>query len=212
MEPSEFRARPRKKFIRAREQKRYAFLKKEFGNKKKLPRGYGLQALIALSYYPELKDVSIEFIFGVKINSLSTFPELSSLIFKQEDRTYQIIISRKIREAKEPVLLRHLTFNAQIGVLGHELGHVTDFIRKSSAALIEVGILYFYPDYQKKLERKTDLIAIKHGLGYQLREYNLLIDKLKIKYPEETYYSDYYPTYMCAEEIDAKIKTMEIYR
>ena len=44
------------------EQQRYDQLLLEFGNNKELPPGYELQALLALSHYPELKDIKIRFI------------------------------------------------------------------------------------------------------------------------------------------------------
>jgi hypothetical protein len=203
---------PKRKFYRETEKKRYKALKKEFGNKKKLPRGYGLQALVALSYYPELKDISIEFIFENKINSLSTFPASSTIVLPAKEKIYQIIISKKIRKSKEPVLLRNLSFNSQVGVFGHELAHVADFIRKSTIGLIKDGILYFIPPFQAEIEKSTDLAAIEHGLGYQLLDYALLINKLKVKYPDEKYYWDYDKTYLNSNDILQKINALEIYK
>lgn len=36
-------------------------LQSEFGTNKILPKGYEVQALLALSHYPELKDIKIKF-------------------------------------------------------------------------------------------------------------------------------------------------------
>ena len=48
-----------REYVEADERQRYEALLNEYGSNKVLPPGYELQALLALSHYPELKDVRI---------------------------------------------------------------------------------------------------------------------------------------------------------
>ncbi len=199
-----------KEYIRESENQRHAQLKKEFGKKKKLPRGYGLHTLIALSHYPELKDIEIEFVFEVTDASAYCRPDISTLLFSAKKRTYRIVISKKIRKSKEPVRFHSLSFSAQIGVIAHELGHVMDFINKSAFEMAEIGIRYLEENgFKRMLEIRTDLNAIRHGFGYQLLEYAILIEELMKQYPEEPYYQTYFSFYMTPAEIKEAMNEIE---
>ena len=191
-----------KLYIRENEKQRHPKLKKEFGKKKKLPRGYGLHALVALSHYPELKDISIEFVFKETDSTAFCRPVFSTLMFSAKERTYRVGISKKIRKDKEPVRFHNLSFSAQIGVIAHELGHVANFIEKSAFEMAEIGIKYIEDDvFKRSLEIGTDMKAIHHGFGYQLLEYATLIEELMIQYPDEPYYRTYFSFYMRPLEI-----------
>jgi len=199
-----------REYIHENEKQRHPQLKKEFGKKKKLPRGYGLHALVALSHYPELKDISIEFVFMETDATAYCRPVFSTLLESAKERTYRIAISKKIRKDKEPVRFHNLSFSAQIGVIAHELGHVANFIEKSAFEMAELGIKYLSDNnFKRSLEIGTDLKAIQHGFGYQLLEYALLVEELVKKYPDEPYYQSYFSFYMTPEEIMEAIKKWE---
>jgi hypothetical protein len=194
-------------YNREEEKARHAYLKKTFGKKKKLPRGYGLHALVALSHYPELKDIAIEFIYKDSDATAYCRPVFSSMFHSATERTYRVVISKKIRHSKEPVRFHSLSFSAQIGVIGHELGHVAHFVEKSAFEMAELGIRYLQSDdFKRELEIGTDLRAIHHGFGHQLLEYALLIEELQKKYPEDPYYQTYFQFYMTPAEITAAMK------
>lgn len=191
-----------REYVRETEKQRYSQLKKEFGKKKNLPRGYGLHALIALSQYPELKDISIEFVFKETDASAFCRPVFSSLLNSARERTYRVGISKKIRSSKKRVLFHNLSFNAQVGVLAHELSHVVLFIEKSAIEMAELGIQYVEDNsFKRSIEMGTDLNAIRHGFGYQLLEYAILIEELMKQYPDESYYQTYFSFYMTPKEI-----------
>jgi hypothetical protein len=62
-----------------------------------------------------------------------------------------------------------MDFNAQVGIIGHELAHVADFKQRSLLSLIGSGIGHiFSARYIDRFEFRTDSICIAHGLGYQL--------------------------------------------
>jgi hypothetical protein len=203
--------RPRKEYMEKNEREDHELLKQLYGKYKKFPRGYELQTLIALSHYPELKDIPIEFVFEKCHPPLASQPAKSSIFLPAKKRMYVVKISKEAEASIEPVLLRNLTFNQQVGAIGHELGHITDYISKTSIELIGIGIGYFIPHFKTRLESKTDLIAIRHGLGYQILDYAELIAKLKKKYPENKYYRTYYNYYLTPGEIKEKMRQLKMY-
>jgi len=153
-------------------------LEKEFGKSKQIPAEYRIQILTALRYYPELKNAPIRF----KIESsccapLTTTPKLTSIFKRKHKRSFVITIRNLRNKELQPILFKNLDFNAQIGVIGHELGHVTDFNRQSSLRLIVNGIRHISPKYIDQFEYSTDSICIAHGLGHQLLSWSVYVRK-----------------------------------
>lgn len=144
-------------------------LLQEFGKNKILIPQFALQTLIALSYYPELKNTFIRFVYKPAFSTLTTKPNFPSLLLSGNKRTFTIIISDSSMQKIEPVILPKMDFNAQVGIIGHELGHVADFKQRSLLSLIGSGIGHVLSvRYIDRFEFKTDSICIAHGLGYQL--------------------------------------------
>jgi len=144
-------------------------LKKLYGKKKVLPEGYEKQVLIALSHYPKLKDVKIKFRVRRKKIPFTSRPTVWSTFFKKpEKRTYLIIISSHTGGRLAPILLKNMDFNAQIGVLGHELAHTVDFLERNVWGMLNVVFGNLSKKYMDKFEYETDRRAIQNGLGYQL--------------------------------------------
>lgn len=148
-----------------------------FESNKIIPDEFKTQALIALSYYPELKKVKIIFRILEKKTPLTTQPDLLSLIKSREKRIYIITISSKSDKKLTPILFFNLPFNAQIGVLGHEMAHVSDFNSKSTLELISLFFKMLSSDFVDHFEFNTDLISINHGLGYQLLDWSKYVRK-----------------------------------
>lgn len=148
----------------------YQQLLDEYGKNKTLPKGYEKQALIALSHYPELKDTRI--VFKIRKRGGAPFasrPTPWSLLFrKPKKRKYRILISQKTKPVLNPILMKHLSFNAQIGVMGHELAHTSFYLQKKVGAMMKIAVSTFSARYLDKFEYQTDEIAIAHGLGFQL--------------------------------------------
>ena len=149
-------------------EEQYAALKMEFGKHKKIPASIEKPFLIALSYYPELKDTPIRFRIKKRHTPLQTRASWTGLFKRKKIRDYVITISDSTEPMLTPVLFKNVSFNPQIGVAGHELAHVADFSRYSSLRIIWHGIKNVSRKYIDKFEFKTDSICIAHGLGYQL--------------------------------------------
>src|SRR5215217_2140140 len=78
----------------------YAALKKEFGKYKKMPASIEKPVLVALSYYPELKDTHIRFRIKKRHTPLQTRASWIGLFKRKEVRDYVITIS----DTTEPML------------------------------------------------------------------------------------------------------------
>ena len=160
------------------DQKKYA----HFEVNKEIPPSLKSQALIALSFYPELKKTKIIFRFNKGNTPLTSRPKVWSTLKKAKNRTYIITISEKSNEKLSPILFFNLPYNAQIGVLGHELSHILDYNTKSTGQIL--GVLFDRISAKKinRSELKTDRICIDHGLGHQLYAWSTYVRKaLKIE-------------------------------
>ncbi len=146
----------------------YAALKKVVGQNKKIPAEYEKQILLALSYFPELVNTNIEFRFRHTNTSFSTVPAATSLLQRRGHRKYIITIGDSSEKVLVPLQLKNLPFNAQVGVIGHELSHVADFDSRKFFGLVRIAAGHLSQHYLDKFERWTDSLCIAHGLGYQL--------------------------------------------
>lgn len=143
-------------------------LKKEYGRYKKYPSRYEKQILIALSYYPELKQTPVIFRIRRRHTTAFTRATWAGLFEVPGKRHFVITLSRKSERLLDPLLFKNLPFNAQIGVIGHELAHVTDFASMTTMQILHHAIKNISRSYIDRFEYNTDAICIMHGLGYQL--------------------------------------------
>lgn len=184
-------------------------LKKRFGKSKELPLGFEEQALIALSFYPELEEIPIRFEIVETLIPLASRPDITSVLFPWEERTYCVVISSKSIESLEPILLHNLSFNAQVGVIGHELAHTVFYLDKSSIEHTGIAFKYLSSSFRKEFERATDYRTIEHGLGYQLLAWAEEVNKA---FGGDTYESSMENTYYSPEEIKDAMKGLQMYR
>lgn len=151
---------------------RLADLRRDFGENKELLPGFELQNLLALSYYPELKGVKMQFVYKNTFIPLSSRPDALTMFGKREKWVYRVIVSSKSAESMEPILLKHLPFDAQVGILAHEIGHTAHYQPYNFWQMAKFAILYAVDtDFRAIHERSTDEIVIYHGLGWQLFDY-----------------------------------------
>lgn len=163
--------------------------KKEFGKKKVLLPGYELQTLLALSYYPELRDVEIHFLYKKAFIPLSSRPHAPTLFGKREKWVYRVIVSSQSMESMDPILLKNLPFNAQVGILAHELGHTLHYQQFDFWQVLKFALLYaFDSNFRAIHERSTDAQVVYHSLGWQLFDYATFVrtDPSTIKHYESS--------------------------
>ena len=140
-------------------------LKNIYSNNKEFIPGYELQSLVALSFYPELINTKITFRLADKESVAKTTITFFS-VFNSGDKHFIIYINNK--KSRTGLLLQEASFKAQVGAIGHELAHVTDFNKKSFTGMIAWGIKYIFKKGKIDIERKTDISTIQHGLGMEL--------------------------------------------
>ncbi len=155
------------------EESEFELLKSKYAKNKVIPKEYELQILLALSHYPQLEEVPIEFVERKVFAPLSALPSIRSMMNPFRERKYRVIISEKSNVEMERILLMNLPINAQVGVLGHELAHIIDYDQRSFSELIAIAINYgINPGYHAWYEKSTDLRAIDNGLGWELYAYS----------------------------------------
>ncbi|MBS1574518.1 MAG: hypothetical protein JST09_04370 [Bacteroidetes bacterium] len=154
-----------------------------FANKKNIPDPFRKPILKALSYFPELKNISIDFVIKKNYTPLSTRPSFRSMFKRKNRRTYIITISNETIDTLSHLLYNKLSYTEQVGIMGHELSHVVDFNNKSFFRSIGNAIGHLSKHFIDKMEYKTDLICIQHGLGKYLETYSLHVRKtMHVKY------------------------------
>jgi hypothetical protein len=181
-------------------------LKNEFGNKKIIPAGIELECLAALSFYPELKNTDIEFRFGQLNFTMISKPKFSTILKDRDQRQYVIIIQKPGLSGNN-IEWRELSFNAMVGWIGHELGHVLHYSHKSSGGILFTGIKYAAPGYRRKMERFTDQLAIQHNLGYAL--YEGVDYTINSSHASKHYKNNQEKFYLHPEEIIERINSRE---
>jgi hypothetical protein len=153
----------------------YIALKSIVGQNKLIPPQYEKQILLALSYFPELVNTEIEFRFKHTNTSFSTVPTATSILQQSGSRKYVITISDSAEKILVPLELKNLPFNAQVGVIGHELSHVADFDSRKLFGLVRIAAGHLSQHFLDRFERRTDSLCIAHGLGYQLLAWSSFI-------------------------------------
>lgn len=151
-------------------------LKSNFGKHKTIPEAFENQILTALSYFPELKDTKIKFRLKNRTTPLATRPTFFSMFRSAKNRTYVITISEKSTDYLDAIVLKNIGYNAQIGVLGHELSHISDYLNKGFGEMFKVATNEVFSKKKvDEFEFKTDLNCINHGLGYQLLDWSIQV-------------------------------------
>ncbi len=147
-------------------------LKVIIGQNKGLPEDFEIAAAIAYSAFPQLKDVAIDMVLTPDGAPMEATPVISTLFGPRKNRKYRIELNDAENSYFDPILLRSLPFDAQVGVLAHELGHVVYYEQLNLFAFAKWGLMYLMSDgFRVTHERSTDLMPVYHGLGSQIYQY-----------------------------------------
>lgn len=167
---------------------------------KEVMQAYELEIYMALMHYPELKDTKIV-IKSKKLNSTMVARPKGLNVFRRKGKRKYIIYINNTPSVKVPV--DSVSFNAKIGVIGHELGHVLDYDNKSSLRIIANGFGYSSKKFRAKFERATDQRTIDHGLGWQCRDWSYYVYHYENTPPKYLEYKK--KVYMSWEEIEEQL-------
>ena len=128
---------------------------------------YKAQCLKALSFYPELKNVNIEFREAEIGTTLAARPMVTSFFNTDYERKYEVIFNNA-NDCEVP--FSDLPEEGQVGILGHELAHILDYETKSFGQLLVTGCFYINAHSIRNYERGLDRVTVDRGLGEKLHD------------------------------------------
>tara|TARA_R110001632_G_scaffold32297_2_gene83697 strand:+ start:1797 stop:2363 length:567 start_codon:yes stop_codon:yes gene_type:complete len=167
-----------------------------------IPALFMEEAKMALSFYPELNTVPIEFRLTRKMGTsvMKAQPQFKSLFFKKEKRKYIVLISRQFGIKNIELSTVNIPSEVIIGWIGHELGHIMDYKNRSSLNLIGFGVRYLLSEsYLKKAEQRADRFAVEHQMkNYILATKNFILDHTDLT---ESYKNKIKRLYVSPEDI-----------
>lgn len=140
----------------------------KYSYKKQIPVELRGVILKALSFYPKLKNIEIDFIFNERIRKsmMQAQPRFTSMLGYRRRRTYLVKISRHFELKGRKIPIHQLPEKVLIGWIGHELGHIMDYLKRNNWSMIIFGIGYYTSkSFIISAERVADTYAIDHGLG-----------------------------------------------
>jgi hypothetical protein len=140
----------------------------KFRNNKQIPSSIEKNVLKALSFYPELQNTCIHFLFKKKIKTsvMQAQPVFTSLLGKRKNRHYRINISKEFRLINSNMPIEQIPDEVMIGWIGHELGHILDYEGKSNVGMVSFGYrYYFHSSFVRHAEMMADSLAVERGMG-----------------------------------------------
>lgn len=185
------------------------------GPNKGLPEGFEIQALLAYSAYPELKGVKIDMLLTQEGAPMESNFNIWSLFGSGRNRHYRILLNNASNTPYDEILLKALPFDAQVGILAHELGHVAYYHRHNTFQIGKWGLSYLLNDeFRAAHEQSTDLTVMYHGLGGQIWQYAYYVrygDCCKATYAE--FGNDFMDKYYLSDKaIKEAMEEHELYR
>ena len=170
--------------------------------KKIIPDNIKKNVVKALSYYPELKNTSISFKIkkSIKKSTMQAQPTWVFLWKSRKNRSYVILISNTFKIEGQEFNTLDIPSEVFIGWIGHELGHIMDYERRSKLSLILFGINYLISSKSiKEAERTADTFAVSHGMAtYILATKDFILNNASIA---QDYKARIIKYYLSPEEI-----------
>jgi hypothetical protein len=140
----------------------------DFAVRKKIPPEIREVTLKALSFYPTLKNVKIDFVFREKFRKsfMQAQPRFITMYGSRKWRSYVVKIHRNFSLNGREIPIHELPENVLVGWIGHELGHIMDYLKKNNLSMLLFGLAYFTSQsFIITAERAADTYAFDHGLG-----------------------------------------------
>jgi hypothetical protein len=127
---------------------------------------------LALDFFPELRTVPIRFFHQPSVIPHKSRPTTRSL-FKSSNRgrVYDVVLSAKTIPEFGDLCFDKLRFREQVGLIAHELAHITQYQAYGFSDLIRSYLAYLHPDKRKAIEQEADKKVVEQGLGWELYAY-----------------------------------------
>nr|WP_321226374.1 hypothetical protein [uncultured Psychroserpens sp.] len=176
-----------------------------------IPDSIHNEVTTALSYYPELDNINIEFRFkkNIKKSTMQARPRFGSFFRSKKNRKYVILISETFKISDTTFKTRDIPFDIFTGWIGHELGHIMDYQNRSKPNLIWFGLKYLISDnHIVEAERAADSFAVSHGMeDYILKTKDFILNHANIT---KSYKDRIKKYYLSPEEIMELVKTRDL--
>lgn len=98
-----------------------------------------------------------------------------------------------------------IPFNAKVGLVGHELAHISDYNKRNFFGIIARLFDYSSKKSKAKFEKEIDISTIKHGLGWQLYDWSYYV--LNQSNSSNKYKVFKEATYLTPSQIKSEINT-----
>src|SRR5690606_23572050 len=164
---------------------------KELSRNKIIPTEINEITLAALSHFPELLYVNVQFYYKNKISgSLLQAQPRVALLFNnhRQNRVSRVTIIRQLELPHEMKPIERLPQEVLLGRIAHELGHIRDYIERSAVNMMAFGVQYFLSEsFKTKAELTADHYTISAGLAEPLiatKDFILTHDRLPNEYKE----------------------------
>lgn len=153
-------------------------------NNKIIPKILRERVKVALDFYPQLKDVCIEFKVkkNIKKSTMQARPTFDSFFKTRKKRKYLILISKRFKISGKEFSTLDIPDDIFIGWIGHELGHIMDYQHRNRWNLIWFGIRYLFSEnHIIEAERAADNFAVQHKMEhYILKTKNFILNHADI--------------------------------
>ncbi|MDN3687570.1 hypothetical protein [Cyclobacterium jeungdonense] len=163
-----------------------------FSENKTIPDEIREVTLEALSYFPDLLETEIDFQFKKAIHGsvMQAQPKISSLFFSsKKTRGYRIKISRELVLEDDSIPIEDLPRDVLLGWIGHELGHIKDYLDRSALNLLGFGVRYYLSNtFITEAEIAADSYAVAFGLGEKIiatKNFVLNHEKIPLDYKKK---------------------------
>ncbi|HEX8461349.1 MAG TPA: hypothetical protein VF623_07960 [Segetibacter sp.] len=181
-----------------------------FAQNKQIPAVIQANALKALSFYPELKNATISFIFktDIKTSVMQAQPVFFTLLSSRKKRRYRINISEHFKLISTQMPIQEIPDKVMIGWIGHELGHILDYESRSNLGLVSFGYrYYFHSSFVKHAEMLADSLAVERGMGdYIVATKRFILDHAELP---QAYKDKIKKLYLSPDVIVEQVKKLE---
>lgn len=176
-------------------------IEKVVNNQVIVPESITPEFFLALIYFPEIVNKEIIVKYQNIRGTMNARPSFTNLFRKRSERKYVLLINKNEGRSKG-LELDDITFNARVGWFGHEFAHLYTYQQMSNIGTIIFTFKYLISNrFVRKVERYTNLVAIKKGLTFQIyqgEQFILMNSALSDTYRKSTIYRSLtYQEYIC---------------
>lgn len=170
-----------------------------------------------LRFFPSIEFRSIKVIFKPSKRVSRVKPSFWCFFQSPEKRNYKLIFSSKSNPTLDSVLIKNLSFNAQLGLIASEIGSVKDLSTDGFFELIGWHVRQWGRKSRKRVEHDNDLKVLEAGCGYLLlalsaeEEEKLQITRWHSAHAYAHYFRHYKNHFMTPDGIRNFIKDMPVY-